>query len=407
MPKAVILLILLFSFSNVYGSEDSLRKLKESSEAIARTQASMLNEYFSGDKNAELQKITGHDLSNSIPGKDMKLEQAEGIGHATRQQEYQIKNDYQCTKEKCEVGHTFSTRSTLEREKNAEIVGFMKDKNGEVIKNKGYLDAALKTVREAKNNFDFLKGEYQDCEAGQGSSTYSVEEKCEQYYDIQKNACFATQVVEIDPKYTYSCNKIRDLKERLCADVLKELKCRKTNECDGGGILLGSVEAGMEWHYDPNNSTLRLGSLGTYYWNCGDNCQKISRSAKFKIKNKPAIKTFRLKKLYLNNLLQVSINGSVVYNSLGGNKLEISSWNRAYSWIDAGLGKGGNCLINAGRQIPDYVSIDLVPYLLEGQNEIVLDLIYSFYGHIHIEIEARQHCCADWAEEREEICNYI
>ena len=163
----------------------------------------------------------------------------------------------------------------------------------------------------------------------------------------------------------------------------------------------------MEWNYDPGSSTLRLGSLGIYYWNCGWSCKKESRSAKFKIKNKPAIKAFRLKKLFLNNLLQVSVNGTVVYNSLGGNKLEISSNNGIYSRIDGGLGKSGNCFINNGRQIPDYVSIDLIDHIVEGQNEVLLELIYSGSGHIHIEIEARQHCCAEWVEDRDEQCKYL
>jgi hypothetical protein len=407
MLKSIPSLVLLIPLASAEAFEDISSKIKLESEAAARNVAPKISEYFSGTRNSEINEITGYSPNTLIPGKDMNLEQAEGIGHSRRQQEYEKQKDYNCSKENCEVGHTFSTHATLERQVKAEITGFIKDENGEVKNNKGYMDKALETVRNSKKNFDFLKGEYVDCEAGKDTTTFTTEENCDQYFDIKKDGCFASQVVEIDPKYTYVCNKTRDLKEKLCTDALKELKCQKTNECDGGGIVLGSVDTGMEWHYDPGNSTLRLGSLGTYYWNCGDSCQKISRSAKFKIKNKPAIKAFRLKKLFLNNLLQVSVNGSVVYNSLGGNKLEISSWRGSSSLIDAGLGKGGHCLINAGRKIPDYVSIDLIPHLVEGQNEIVLELIYSFFGHIHIEIEARQHCCAEWAEERDEQCEYL
>jgi hypothetical protein len=406
MLKALPSLVLFIPLASAEAFED-ISKIKTESEALARSIVPKISEYFSGTRNSEINEITGYSPNTPVPGQGIQLEQAEGMGHSTRQQEYKEQKDYHCSKEKCEVGHTFSTHATLKREAKAEITGFTKDETGEIKNKKGYMDKALETVKNSKKNFDFLKGEYVDCEDGKDTTTFTTEKNCDQYFDVKKNGCFASQVVEIDPKYTYVCNKTRDLKEKLCTDVLKGLKCKKTNECDGGGIVLGSVDTGMEWHYNPGSSTLRLGSLGTFYWNCGRSCQKVSRSAKFKIKNKPAIKAFRLKKLFLNNLLQVSVNGSVVYNSLGGNKLEISSWNGPHSWIDAGIGKGGSCFINNGRQIPDYVDIDLIKDITEGQNEIVLELIYSFAGHIHIEIEARQHCCAEWIEERDEQCEYL
>lgn len=406
MLKALSFLTLSIPLANAFNTEEALKKIKVESESITNTQAGKLKEYFSGEKNKELNKITGYDPNLPIANKDIKLEQAETSGYTARQQEYKDNDHYQCTKDKCEVGHTFSTHATLKREKQAEITGFSKDKNGQIKNNKGFLDAALKTVKDAKNNFNFLRGEYSDCEKIEEKTEYKTEEHCEQYFDINKNGCFANQVVEIDPKYTYICSKTRQIKEKLCAEVLKEMKCKQSTECAAGGVIPGSVESGMEWHYDKSSSTLRLGSLGAFYWFCGNSCQKVVRSARFAINHKELIKTFRLKKLFLNNLLQVSLNGSVVYNSLGGNKLEIKS-SGSGAWIDAGQGKGGSCMINHGRQIPDYVSIDLLPYLNEGQNEITLELAYSFNGHIHIEIEAKQRCCTEWEENKEEQCVFL
>jgi hypothetical protein len=334
------------------------------------------------------------------------LEQAETSGSAKRQKVYDEEQNYECTKNHCEVGHTFSTKATLARETELEKTGFIKDDDGFTQNNKSYLDKAMATIKEAKNKFDFLSGGYTDCKPTTETTTNSSEETCDEYYDVKHNSCFARQVIEINPKYTYQCSKKREIKEKLCTEVLKEIKCKQSTECAAGGVVPGSVESGMEWHYDNGSSTLRLGSLGIYYWHCGRSCQKVVRAAKFKIQHKELIKAFRLKKLFLNNLLQVSLNGVTVYNSLGGNKLEIKG-SGAGAWVDAGQGKGGSCAINNGRKTPDYVSIDLIPHLKEGQNEIILELVYSFDGHIHIEIEAKQHCCIEWEESREEKCEFL
>jgi hypothetical protein len=346
-----------------------------------------LSQFFDGSKGREVQDAIGY-RNQPVPKQDMPLEQAEGAGSQAR-----------------EESDIFSTKATLEREKKSEEHGFIKDENGVIINNEGYLDKAIRASKDAKNDINFLTGGASDCVTDQEVTINKTEEICDEYYDIKQNNCFARQIVEIDPKYSYLCSKKREVKEKHCIDALKSLICKQSSECAAGGVVPGSVESGMEWHSDKNTSTLRLGSLGTYYWRCGNNCKKVIRAAGFGIEHKDLIKVFKLKKLFLNNLLQISVNGTTVYNSLGGNKLEIQGWGEM-AGIDAGLGKRGNCMINNGRQIPDYVDIDLIPYLKEGRNEIVIELVYSRDGHVHIEIEAKQHCCTEWVEEREETCTF-
>jgi hypothetical protein len=201
-----------------------------------------------------------------------------------------------------------------------------------------------------------------------------------------------------------------DYEERVCEKPTDNVTCERTldvkcdamEECEMGGIVKGSLDTGMEWDYTYPN--LRLGTVGTYYFYCGQACRKETRFANFKVQNKDAISSFRIKKLFLNNLLMIKLNGTTVYNSLGGDRLEIANINDSRSHIDAGLGKSGHCEINAGRQIADYVDIDLLPYLKEGENRIDMELVYSFYGHIHFEIEARQQCCTKLADKWETRC---
>lgn len=181
-----------------------------------------------------------------------------------------------------------------------------------------------------------------------------------------------------------------------------EVKCEATQECEMGGIVQGSLDTGMEWNY--TYPRLRLGTVGVYYFNCGHACHKETRFAKFKIQNKDAIRSFRLKKLFLNNLLMIKFNGVTVYNSLGGDRLEIANIYDPGSYINAGNGRSGHCLINAGRKTADDVDIDLFPHLVEGENTIDMELVYSFYGHIHFEIEARQQCCTKLSDKWETKC---
>lgn len=391
---------------NAYGVESDLTKVKAESEATARNIAPQINEYFSGEKSTELKKLTGYDPNTPIPGKDMNLEKAEDIGHSARQ-EYEDNKDYQCTKEKCEVGHTFSIHATLKREKNAENVGFIKDKDGGVKNNKGYLDTALKTVRESKNNFDFLKGEYIDCAAGKETTTFSTEEKCEQYYDVKKSSCLATQIVEIDPKYTYICNKKRDVKEKQCTDVLKKLTCKQNSECDSGGIILKGLASDMQWSY--KYPLLTLGTIADNYWS--SSCGKFDRNTTFEVKNKIQIQEFRVVRLGFDDYLRVTINGIQVYNEpYGGDLLAIergrvAKSNQQIEAVRNNKDRGHSCERKTSNNLS--VSIDLLPHLKEGMNELKIEVVVAGAGEGWVQIRTKQHCCTEWVEERDEQCEYM
>jgi hypothetical protein len=412
MHKSLSLLVLLIPLANAYASEDALRKIKTEVEATTNNNAPKINEYFEGDKNSEVNKITGYDPNASINGKEMPIEQAEGLGHAARQQEYNRKQDYKCNKERCEVGHTFSTYATLEREKQAEIVGFQRNKNGEIKRNKGYMDKALETVRNSKNNFDYLKGEYADCKPDNDVTTVTTEERCEQFYDIKKNSCFANQVVEIDPKYTYQCNKKRDIKEKLCTDILKKLTCKQNAECDSGGIILKGLASDMQWSY--RYPLLTLGTIADNYWRSG--CGKFDRNTTFEVKNKNQIQEFRIVQLGFDDYLRVTINGVQIYNEpYGGDLLaierglvaktnsQLEKMKKHQGWM---FTSGGySCELNTSNSIS--VNIDLLPYLKEGMNEIKIEVVVAGAGEGWIQIRTKQHCCTEWIEERDEKCNIL
>lgn len=192
-----------------------------------------------------------------------------------------------------------------------------------------------------------------------------------------------------------SANKI------MCEKVLN-MECIKTEECEMGGIIKGSIDTTLKWEY--NYPNLLIGNINEYHFYCGASCAKIIMPVKFHIINKNAISIFKLKRLFLNNLLMVKLNNHVVYNSLDGDKLDILSMTGWQSQINGGKGRIGYCSDNAGKKDYTYVNVDLLPYLNDGVNEIIIELIYSIYGHANILIEARQQCCTNFIEKWVEKC---
>ena len=225
--------------------------------------------------------------------------------------------------------------------------------------------------------------------------------------------------------------KVTDMEiyEEVCEEPVAKINCEKTlnvsceakEECEAGGIVLGSMESGLEWEY--NYPYMRFGSregawkfdcesrIGT--WNC---CEKIVNTARFRLRDITEIKVFSLRKVAFDDHAMIKINGHMVYNSWDGHKLDIThNYGNAYShgrklsgevtrMIDAGNGKGGVCFQWLGESHYKTMNIDLRPYLNEGWNEVEMTLIYADKGQFNIEIEARQQCCTKLTDKWEKRC---
>lgn len=406
---SLLILFILFSFS----AHADPKKIKEEAQASAAANPYLQN-FLTHEGAAQIQGIVGYEPGKAIKGEGISIEGAESLGNAQRNHVRGESENYQCNKERCEVGHTFSLPATVKRNELIEEAGFTKDADGN--RNKGYLDKALKTIKNAQNEFDFINGGYKDCKADDEIITNNSIETCEQFYDMKQNSCFAKQVVEIDPKYTYLCNKKRDVKEKVCADVLKSLKCKQTSgDCDSGGIVLKSLAADMGWSY--NYPTLTIGSTDQSYWHAV--CDKFVRSTTFEIKNKSLIKELKIVKVGFDDYMRITVNGTQVYNQpYGGDILEIKNgWfvvkTKQQSDIQDNPGSsyftkirnGHSCELST-HHLYD-IDIDLLPYLNEGMNEIKTEVVVARVGEGWMQIRTKQHCCSEWVEEREEQCDYL
>jgi hypothetical protein len=192
--------LILFSFltcqSTAYAglSEDDLRKFKEEGQLIGKSE-SFIN-------NQQSQETIGFEGTN-IRGNGMSIEEAENLSVGVMQlnddnylRETQGESvTYKCTKDNCNVGHTFSSLSAVKRQEEIETLGFTKDQS--------FLDKAIAQTKNSE--FDFLNGKDIQCPSTKENLISKTIETCDQYYDLKTStAAFPKQVVEIDPEYKYS-----------------------------------------------------------------------------------------------------------------------------------------------------------------------------------------------------------
>ena len=307
-----------------------------------------------------------------------------------------------------------------------EEVGFKKDEDDNIIDNKGYLDKAKKITKEASGKFDFIKGEYRGCEATVTENVAIIKESCDQYYDAIHNSCPINQVVEIDPRYVYQCNKKREVKEKVCTETVS-LACEETIEGNLGTINIEELgphltserrahsnQNSNTWRYNyPNLSfTSGHGSRAQKYCRdqCGgsDCCKTTITIGIFRLSNISEVGAFRLKKAGFDNHGMIKVNGEVVYNTWGGDKLEIARECSSSSvYVNAGRGRGGACYLHNGANLNNKMDIELKQYLKEGWNELEVTWIYAVQGQFNIEIEARQRRCKKFNEKTEVKCRYV
>ena len=318
-----------------------------------------------------------------------------------------------CTRDNCNTSSVTGTRAMSDRDTKLDLSGFKKDSEGFAKNTKGYIDTAKERIKEYTQKYDPISKvgqEYKDCKAESNETIPKNKEECDEYYDARISNCPAIEAVEIDSKYTYRCQKIRDEVLKTCIKEVKSIKCKAFGECDSGGVILSSIASDMKWEYQ--YPYLILGTIADNYWL--GNCDAYDRTTNFIIKNKDNIKEFKITQTGFDDYLWIKVNGITVYvGPYGGNKLDIVTRKMSMnSFIialyDLKLVDDGNgiksCELNTNHQVG--VNIDLLPYLKEGINNIWIRVIVKGKGEGWMKIYTKQHCCKEWAVEEQDVCKY-
>ncbi|NRA73713.1 MAG: hypothetical protein HRU36_03095 [Rickettsiales bacterium] len=397
---ALILANLASNYSNATMlSNEDLSKIRQDAEGAAKRGLGNVGRIFTDElKSKNIQSLISEnpDTIDQVPYSSTNLDNTPSLGVQQRE-----RSDGECTKNSCNVGHAFSKDATSFRNsKMEEHTGIIRDlKTGEIIDNQGWLDHTRHKVKHAKDNIDFLVGNYTDCSQEEEKITSKSTEICDEFYDVQHNDCPAIQKVEIDPHYTYLCNKKREEKEKICQETIKKIECKKHSECDNGGIIASSVQSDMKWVY--NFPLLTLGTIADNYWRGW--CATFDRTTKFEVKNIEKITEFRIIEVGFDDYIWIKVNDNTVYVAPdGGDRIEVV---RNAVTNDGKTRRGCERMTSWRRS----VNIDLKPYLKEGENNIWMRVIVAGAGEGWMKISARQHCCEshNWVvSDRENKCEY-
>jgi hypothetical protein len=395
-------------------SEGTLKQYRESSKRVASVVAdSKIEGMFQNDLDSSAGEDLRKNLSSykgaNVADAGLDIERANDKG-ARQRGLGKNSNKIECTEDSCELGSIYSGAAVNNRDIAMEEVGFKKDEEGNIIDNKGYLDRAKKITKEASGKFDFIKGEYRGCEATVTENVAIIKESCDQYYDVVHNSCPIKQVVEIDPRYVYQCSKKREVKEKICEEkvIMDSIGCEYKSDCgyDAGGMVKGSIDGNIFWR--ANYPNLYLGTIDKV--RDSGRCHIIDKNINFIVKNKGAIKEFRVTNIQYSDWIRISVNGVQVHNDTGGSG---TFW-RERSW-HGGYGEFTN--LHSGSVVKTCntrvfyntnPNVDLVPYLRDGNNTIRIELAFGNSGRLYVELRATQYCCSRWKEPRTEVkCRYI
>lgn len=387
------LIVILSSFIEAGALEEAeAKKIYEESKAAARNHQPSLKSLTKGAEEIDAINSALQSNEGAIKHQATELGSLPSEGEKAKES-----TSGECTKEGCSVSGVMSVTTVNQREVKLEELGFRKDKDQFPENTKGYLDKVNHKVKEFSKGFDSISGTYKDCKPIEKEFSYKEKTTCDEYYDVKYNNCPITQVVEIDPKYTYQCSKKRIDAIKTCHDEITSITCKKAADCDNGGIIPTSVKSDMQFTY--NYPTLLVGAIKDNNW-CGD-CKTVDKVTEFEVRNKEKITEFLLTEAGYDDHLWVQLNGQTIYiGSRGGDKLEIVNRDTV------SFGSGGHDKCERGRNWRfGNINKDLRPFLKEGKNVLFMRTIVAGCGEGWIKIRAKQHCCNDWDIKRETKCS--
>lgn len=342
-------------------------------------------------------------------GKGEIKNQAEDLGHLPiageklKEDVQEKEDDIKCTIDGCNVANAMGSKAMHERESKLEELGFRKDKDQFPEDNKGAIDKADYNAKQFKENFYVITGSYKDCKPQGHTKEHKEEAECDEYYDVKYKNCPISQVVEIDPKYTYQCSKKRNEAIKTCHDEIVSIKCKEDGECNNNGIILSTVNTNLQ---SQSYSYPNL-YVGTPYWKPDVCTIDSSKFTTFEVKNVKNVKSFVLEKVLFDDYVMIKLNDTLVYHGPdsepGENMIKLITPGRWGTITTNGHNKK-SC--ERSTNWDKYPRKDLKEYLREGENRISITIATAGHGRAEMWINTTQHCCKEWDIKREIKCNY-
>lgn len=201
-------------------------------------------------------------------------------------------------------------------------------------------------------------------------------------------------------------NKVCAKETRLCSNgVLSGTYTGTSCEvvADGpadGGNLCGqfrNVQGDMRVYIEPSKSSdqdsiLEFGTFADNYWEGSQKLGKqYSRKLTFEVQNKAKIFSMVLTQASFDDWLSIKVNGKAVYFGPkdGADRMIYDSVNGRVQYSAS-----KSDVVELSTSWNKSLSIDLAPYLVEGQNTIETDTIVAGGGESALKIKYRSDCTA-------------
>lgn len=189
----------------------------------------------------------------------------------------------------------------------------------------------------------------------------------------------------------------------VCEKTLS-VNCRRLEDCgyDAGGIVGGSIDGNIYWK--ANYPSLYLGTIDKV--RDSGRCHLMDKNINFTVKDRSAVKEFRVTNIQYSDWIRISVNGVQVHNDTGGN----GSFSRKRSW-HGGYGEftdlySGSVTktCNTKRFYNTNPNVNLLPHLRDGNNTIRIELAFGNSGRLYVELRATQYCCREFNDKWEKRC---
>ncbi len=191
--------------------------------------------------------------------------------------------------------------------------------------------------------------------------------------------------------------------EKPAGDVVCEktlsVSCERLEDCgyDAGGMVQGSIDGNIFWR--ANYPNLYLGTINKV--RDRKRCHLMDKKINFTIKDKSAIKEFRVTNIQYSDWIRISVNGVQVHNDMGGDgpfwKEGSGQWTRVHSGRES-----RTC--NTRDFYSTNPNVDLVPYLRDGNNTIRVELLFGNSGRLYVQLKATQYCCREFNDKWSKRC---
>lgn len=208
------------------------------------------------------------------------------------------------------------------------------------------------------------------------------------------------KVNEQKPQYKKKITKEKhydtELYEKTCEKPASNITCEKTlsvncsnlSDCgyDAGGITKDSIDGNIFWRV--NYPNIYLGTIDKVRQR--KQCVILDKKVTFRIRDKGAIREFRVTNIQYSDWIRISVNGVQAHNDTGGDG---EFWKEGSGQFTTLYSGSARRTCNTKEFYNTSPNVDLKPYLREGHNTMRIELAFGNSGRLYLELKASQYCC--------------